>query len=206
MIFLSLCLLWRWACFGIGPRLRHGLEPPEDSLDRTGTVALAQNGHRSELSPIRFGCAKRATRLFPVRTNRPCGVARGVRDRRADSMQQCPWVANAAGVAYARLCQTATRPVGAGSEEARGVPRIGRLVALTGAVALFDRGARVGVVGAGRRSDRVDEFVERGRDARTTIAGFVAEFVVPTSQVLDEGVTADDDARGLDGLQAAHRS
>ena len=37
------------------------------------------------------------------------------------------------------------------------------------------------------------------------MAGVVAEFVVVSAEVLDEGVSVDDDAGGAVGLEAAHR-
>jgi hypothetical protein len=65
--------------------------------------------------------------------------------------------------------------------------------------------------GAVNRRDAVQsggrcEFVERGSDTKLIVSRFGAEFVVASSQVLDEGVAADDDARGPVGLESAHRS
>ncbi len=55
------------------------------------------------------------------------------------------------------------------------------------------------------RSHCVGEFVERGRDAEVTVAGFDVQFVVTAAQVGDEGVTADDHPCGPVGLESPHR-
>ena len=75
-----------------------------------------------------------------------------------------------------------------------------------GSVALVGVRARRCPANAPRRSDCLREFVEGGGNAQERVAGFDAEFVVASPDVLDERVAADDDARGAVGLDAAHRS
>ena len=55
-------------------------------------------------------------------------------------------------------------------------------------------------------SDGLGELVERGCDAQPVSECVDAEFLVPASEVLDERMSADDDARRSVGLQAAHWS
>jgi IS6 family transposase len=71
---------------------------------------------------------------------------------------------------------------------------------------LFERVARLAAVMA-FGSERGGEFVERCRDAEVLMSRLGAEFVVASSEVLDERVAADDDARGsgpccVDGSRA----
>jgi hypothetical protein len=56
------------------------------------------------------------------------------------------------------------------------------------------------------RSDCRGQLVERGGAAELTVDRVSAEFVVSSSEVLDERVTADDHAGRPVGLQPAHRS
>jgi hypothetical protein len=58
----------------------------------------------------------------------------------------------------------------------------------------------------GAWSDGRCKFVECGGGAELTVSGFDSEFVVASPEVLHERVTADDDARSVVGLEAAHRS
>ena len=76
----------------------------------------------------------------------------------------------------------------------------------SGTIALFDDGAQPTGEMSSSRSDRCDEFVERGSDPQTRMAGFDTEFVVAASQVLDERMTADHGCRGAIGSQTAHRA
>lgn len=75
-----------------------------------------------------------------------------------------------------------------------------------GTVALVDQRPRLSALGSVCGSDRFGEFVERCRDCQMFMAGFDAEFVVSSSQILDERVISDHNRRGLIGPQAAHRS
>jgi len=56
------------------------------------------------------------------------------------------------------------------------------------------------------RSDGMDELVERRRDPEMTISGIDAEFVVPATQVLNEGMTSNDHPCRPVGPQSAHRA
>jgi hypothetical protein len=60
--------------------------------------------------------------------------------------------------------------------------------------------------GDGVWSDRGGEFVERGGDAELLVSRLDAQFVVASSDVLYEGVTADDHTCSAVGLEAAHRA
>jgi hypothetical protein len=71
--------------------------------------------------------------------------------------------------------------------------------------AFVDRGSRRSRERA-PRSDRRGQLVECGSDAQLFVSSVDAEFVVASSEVLDEGVAADDHARGAVGPEAAYRS
>ena len=78
-----------------------------------------------------------------------------------------------------------------GLQARRGEPEVGEEVP-GGTVALIDRGARPTVDVPDVRSDRGGELVEGCCESSTFVAGVDAEFVVASSEVLDERVAADD--------------
>jgi hypothetical protein len=55
-------------------------------------------------------------------------------------------------------------------------------------------------VRSGAGSDGCGEFVESCRDQKMMVSSLGAEFVVPTTQVLQERMAANDDPGGLVGL------
>jgi hypothetical protein len=100
------------------------------------------------------------------------------------------------GASNGRWTTTVRRYCATGRSFEIGDYRAGRTCALQGHCCVERSRGASHRCGLALRSDRVGEFIERGRETQTLVAGFHTQFVVAAPDVLNERMTADHRRRG----------